>query len=134
MDYGISPSQTLSVPQTYPASPFMTPTLVPSLSFLPTPAPVQHLIPSRPKKQANPNPQQISAQLARLDNELVDAFDTFADLIDTGIPLVRNETEQRFFYTRLQEFKKDFDSLIILRGGKRKTRKNKKSKSKRTKN
>jgi hypothetical protein len=132
-DYGISSSQTLSVPQTYPANAFVTPTLVPS-TVLPTPAPVQHLIPRRPKKQANPNPQQISEQLARLDNELVDAFDTFADLIDTGIPLVRNETEQRFFYTRLQEFKKDFDSLIILRGGKRKTRKNKKSKSKRTKN
>ena len=86
------------------------------------------LIPRRPKKKANPNPQQISPRLAQFDSELVDAFDTLADLIDSGIPLVKNETEQRFFYARLQELKNDFDSLIILREGG--SRRNKKSKSK----
>jgi hypothetical protein len=86
------------------------------------------LIPRRPKKKANPNPLQISPRLAQFDSELVDAFDTLADLIDSGIPLVKNETEQRFFYARLQELKNDFDSLIILREGG--SRRNKKSKSK----
>jgi hypothetical protein len=135
MDYGIPFSQTLSLPPTYPASPFMTPTLAPTSSFLPTPAPLQHSVPGRPKKQHNPKPRQISSQLSELDDKLVDAFDKFADLINDGIPLVKNETDQRFFYERLRELRTDFDSLIILHGGK-KTRKNKnkKTKTKRTKN
>lgn len=91
------------------------------------------LIPRRPKKKANPNPQQISPRLAQFDSELVDAFDTLADLIDSGIPLVKNETEQRFFYARLQELKNDFDSLIILRDGGSKRNKKSKSKTRRTK-
>lgn len=127
---GISPSQ----PPTIPAPSFLAQTL--GLSPTPPQTPAGPLvtpttIPKRPKKRANPNPEQISDELAEHDNKLVDAFDHFADLVNAGIPLVKNLTEQRFLYARLQELKDDFDSLIILRGGsKRKTSKSKKSKTK----
>jgi len=119
-----------SYPNVQPAS-YATPTM--SLSPTPPQTPQQPIlrgITRRPKKQPNPNPQQISEKLAALDDEIVDAFSTLVELVDIGIKLVSNKTEQRFFYGRMQELRDDFDTLVIIRGG-RKTRKTvRKNKSK----
>ena len=74
----------------------------------------------RPKKLPNPRPMQISEKFAQFDDALVEAFDTFGDLVNTGLTLSKNATEDKVFYDRLQELKDDFDQLIILRHGGRK--------------
>jgi hypothetical protein len=122
----ISPSQAPSfLAQTLGLSP--TPPQTPA-----APLAVPTSIPRRPKKKANPNPIGISEELAEFDDKLDDAFDKFAELVNQGIHLVHNETDKRFFYGRLQQLKDNFDTLIILRDGgkRRKTTKNKKSKTK----
>jgi hypothetical protein len=127
-DFGISLSQ---IQSTAPR-PYGTPALSPSPTPPQTPQqPIRQGITRRPTKRPNPNPAQISDKLAQLDDEIVDTFSRLAELVDIGISLIKNETDGRFFYDRMQELRDDFDTLIIIkRGGRRKTRKSK-SKSKR---
>jgi len=131
-DYGISLSQ---IPETLVPSSFQS-YVTPTLSSSPTPPqtpqqPIIQGIKRRPHKQSNPDPLQISRELALLDNELVDTFSKLAELVDHGIRLVKNNTEQKFLYNRLQELRDDFDTLVIVKqGGRRKTYKKSKSKSK----
>ena len=107
-DFGFSPSQ---IQATAPL-PYGTPALSSSPPPQTPQQPVRQGITRRPTKRPNPNPAQISDKLAQLDDEIVDTFSRLAELVDIGISLIKNETDGRFFYDRMQELRDDFDTLM----------------------
>ena len=123
MDDDISPTQV--------ANP--TPTQV--LSATPgyaTPGPAPQRRPRRPLKALNHTPLYPTPEMTALDAEMAQTFGELSDLIYKGIEIAgHNQTDGELFYKRLQEFKDDFDSLIIIRQGGRKKKTKKRSKFRR---
>jgi hypothetical protein len=94
-----------------------------------TPAPAPQRRARRPLKALNHTPLYPTPEMTALDARLTQTFGELSDLIYEGIETAgNNQTDGQLFYARLQEFKEDFDSLIILRQGGRKKKTKKRSK------
>jgi hypothetical protein len=94
-----------------------------------TPGPAPRRVPRRPLKALNHTPLYPTPEMKALDAKMAQTFGELSDLIYDGIELAgHNLTDGKLFYERLQEFKEDFDSLIIIRQGGRKKKTKKRSK------
>ena len=94
-----------------------------------TPGPAPQRRPRRPLKALNHTPLYPTPEMTALDARMAQTFGKLSDLIYDGIEIAgHNQTDGELFYKRLQEFKEDFDSLIIIRQGGRKKKTKKRSK------